>query len=128
MPSFDGYFVPLITPAELYAFVTENNLSVTFDTTHYAQIGTDIIEAARELGTSIKTIHLSDFKAGHTHVFPGEGELDLSGFFDALDKTSLNTITLESTLASTDRPTHEMSHGELVSRLREARLRLERLL
>jgi sugar phosphate isomerase/epimerase len=91
-------------------------------------MGTDIIEAARELRKSIRTIHLSDFKAGHTHVFPGEGELDLPGFFDTIDKTSLNAVTLESTLGSMDRPAHEMSRSEMVSRLKEARERLERLL
>jgi len=127
MPLFDGYFVPLTTPEELNAFVVENGLSATFDTTHYAQIGTDIVEAARKLGRNIKTIHLSDFIAGRTHVFIGDGELDLSGFFDVIDKKSLNAVTLESSLSSMDNPNQEMSYNELVSRMREARVRLERL-
>lgn len=128
MPRFDGYFVPLITPDELNAFVGENDLGVTLDTTHYAQIGTDIVEAAKKLRENIKTIHLSDFKAGNAHVFIGEGELDLVGFFDVINKEKLNAVTLESSLASMDNPNHEMSYNELVNRLREARVRLECLL
>jgi len=128
MPYFDGYFVPLTTPEKLNTFVMENGLNVTIDTTHYAQIGTDIIEAAKKLGRNIKTIHLSDFIAGQAHVFIGEGELDLAGFFQVIDKESLNAITLESSLSSPDNPNHEMSYNRLVSRMTEARLRLERLL
>lgn len=128
MPFFNGYFVPLTTPAELKAFVETNGLNVTLDTTHYAQIGIDIVEAARILGKSIRTIHLSDFSAGRTHVFPGEGELDFSGFFGALDKDGLKAVTLECSLLSIDAPGHAMSYNELVSRLAEARKRLERFL
>ncbi len=128
MPLLDGYFAPLTTPEELNAFVVENGLSVTFDTTHYAQIGTDIVEAARKLERNIKTIHLSDYIAGRTHVFIGEGELDLSGFFDVIDKESLNAVTLECSLSSMDNPTQEMNYNKVVGRLKEARIRLESLL
>ena len=128
LPLIDGYFVPLITPEELKAYVVENSLGATIDTTHYAQMGVDILEAARILGRNIKTIHLSDFKADRTHVFIGDGELNLSGFFDSLDKESVNAITLECSLSATDRSSQEMSYEELVSRMKEARLRLESLL
>jgi sugar phosphate isomerase/epimerase len=128
MPLFDGYFAPLTIPEELNAFVVENDLSVTLDTTHYAQIGTDIVEAARKLAKNIKTIHLSDFTAGRTHVFIGEGELDLSGFFDVIDKESLNAVTLECSLSSLDKPNQEMSYKEMVSRMKEARIRLDDLI
>ncbi len=128
MPFFDGYFVPLTTPEELNAFVSENGLSVTFDTTHYAQIGIDIVQAARILGRDIKTIHLSDFKAGSLHAFIGEGELDLAGFFGVIDRENLNAITLECTLSSMDSPEHKMDCNELINRLKEARIKLEHLL
>ena len=128
MPFFGGYFVPITTPEELNAFVTKNGLSVTFDTTHYAQIGTDIVDAARILKKSIKTIHLSDFTVGRTHVFIGEGDLDLSGFFDVIEKESLNAVTLECSLTSIDNPDSKMSYNELVSRMREGRIRLRDLL
>jgi len=128
MPFFDGYFVPLTTPEALRAFVNENRLSVTLDTTHYAQIGIDIVDAARELDRNVKTIHLSDFKAGKTHVFIGEGELDFTSFFHALDRQSINAITLECSLSSIENLNHEMSYTELVNRLKEARKRVENIL
>jgi sugar phosphate isomerase/epimerase len=127
MPEFDGYFVPLITPGALKDFVTANGLGVTFDTTHYAQIGTDIVSAARELGSTIKTVHLSDFIAGRAHVFIGEGVLDLPGFFSVLDKTCLSAVTLECSLSSGD-PHQSQSLSWLVNRMRAARIRLEQLL
>jgi sugar phosphate isomerase/epimerase len=125
MPLFEGYSVPLITPEKMKTFVVENGLSVTLDTTHYAQIGTDIVEAARVLGSNIKTVHLSDFAAGRAHVFIGEGELDLRGFFDTVDKTSLSTVTLECSLSLKDNQSQELSYAEMVSRMKEARMRLE---
>jgi sugar phosphate isomerase/epimerase len=124
------YLQPFEKVLEIIAAAGFQNidLNVTFDTTHYAQIGTDIVAAARILGKSIRTIHLSDFSAGRTHLFPGEGELDFSGFFGALDKDDLKAVTLESSLSIVDNPGHEMSYNELVSRLAEARTRLERFL
>lgn len=125
MPFFDGYFVPLTTPEALKAFVEENRLSVTLDTTHYAQIGIDIVEAARALGRNVRTIHLSDFKAGKTHVFIGEGDLDFASFCHAIDTQSLNAITLECSFSSIENPDREMSYTELVDQLKEARKRVE---
>ena len=128
MPLFDGYCVPLTTPEALGVFAVENGLNITFDTTHYAQIGIDIVAAARKLAHSVKTVHLSDFAAGRAHAFIGEGDLALPGFFEALDKTGLNAVTLECTLSSPQRAEREMSRGELVGRMREARVRAEELL
>ena len=128
MPGFPGYSVPLISPEELRQFAVTNGLGVTFDTTHYAQIGTDIVQAARTLAQTIRTIHLSDFAAGRTHLFIGEGDLDLAGFFDILDRTSLCAVTLECSLSSGDDPNHELSHDGMVTRMTEARTRLERFL
>jgi sugar phosphate isomerase/epimerase len=125
MPLFDGYSVPLAAPEALSAFALKNDLGITLDTTHYAQIGIDIVEAARILGGAIKTVHLSDFKAGKAHVFIGDGELDLAGFFDVVDRQSLNAITLECSLSSRDHPDDGMSYNEAVGRLGEARARLE---
>jgi sugar phosphate isomerase/epimerase len=127
MPTFDGYFVPMTTPEALHAFVDENELGVTLDTTHYAQIGAGIIDAARKLGKRIRTIHLSDFRAGRTHVFIGEGELDLAGFFETIDKGSLKAVTLECSLSSRDHSDQEMGREALVGRMSEARLRLEHM-
>jgi sugar phosphate isomerase/epimerase len=124
-PRFDGYTVPLITPEELSAFTAQNGLGVTLDTTHYAQIDMDITQAARTIGPNLKTIHLSDYAQQRTHVFIGEGKLDWDSFFGALNRDNLQLITLECSLSSANQIQHEMSHSELVSRMREARQRLE---
>lgn len=128
MPRFPGYFVPLTSPSELDAFAAENRLGITLDTTHYAQIGVDIIEAAQITGKNIKTVHLSDFAGSRSHVFIGEGVLDFTGFFAAMGTECLNAVTLECSLALIDQPNRELSYAEMVGRMREARLRLERLL
>ncbi len=128
MPFFDGYFVPLTTPEALHAFAVEHGLNVTLDTTHYAQIGSDIVAAGRTLCDRLKTVHLSDFIAGRTHVFIGEGELDLAGFFQAIDTAHLQAVTLECSLSSLERPAQEMGYAELVDRMRAARLQTEALL
>lgn len=91
-------------------------------------MGIDIVIAARELRKRIKTIHLSDYQAGQTHVFIGEGELDFANFFDNLDKKSISAVTLECSLLPIGIPNQEISHKELISRMREARLNLENLI
>ena len=127
MPFFPGYSVPLASPHDLHAFAVQNRLGVTLDTTHYAQIGTDIVEAAKILGTTVRTVHISDFRAGRTHLFIGEGDLDLPAFFQALDGNDLNAVTLECSLSLAGTPDRPLSDGEMVSRMREARVRMERL-
>ncbi len=85
MPLFDGYCVPLVTPRQLLEFTCSAGLGITLDTTHYAQIGVDIVQAAQVLLGKVRTIHLGDYLAGRTHVFVGDGALDFPAFFGALD-------------------------------------------
>lgn len=128
MPMFPGYFVPLTSPEELNTFALENGLGVTLDTTHYAEIGVDICDAARIIGGNLRTIHLSDFTQGRRHVFIGEGEMDFAGFFEVVDREQLNAVTLECSLSSITTPGPDMDYKEMVNRMREARFRLDRLL
>lgn len=125
MPTFDGYYVPLVTPQELLAFVSQNELGVTLDTTHYAQIQVDVVQAARVLQAKIQTVHLSDFAAGKTHVFIGDGELDLTGLFRVLEQAPLHSITLECSVGFLGENVSEMAPAEMVDRLRIARSRLQ---
>lgn len=94
-PHFDGYQVPLVDPVDMLAFVKGNEVFVNIDTTHYAQIGINIAEAADILKEYVKGIHLSDYKCGKAHLFPGEGELDFKDFFNKLNVNSLHALTLE---------------------------------
>jgi len=124
MPIFDGYYVPLTTPQELFAFVSERLLGVTLDTTHYAQMGIDVVEAARILKEKIRTIHLSDYLNGKPHVFIGEGSLDFVNFFRVLEFSTLRSVTLECSMGFLGETAFEMDPVIIIDRLRTARSRL----
>jgi sugar phosphate isomerase/epimerase len=124
----EGYYVPLLDPHDLEAFAAEYDLGVTLDTTHYAQMGIDIAQAAHVLKDRIRSIHLSDFVDGRSHVFIGEGDLDFTDFFRAIDFTTLNGITLECLWTVRGKSSQEMTKDELASRLAQAKDDLERLL
>ncbi|CAG0933688.1 hypothetical protein TFLX_03175 [Thermoflexales bacterium] len=124
MPFFDGYYVPLTTPQELLAFVTQSALGVTLDTTHYAQIGVDVVQAAGILQRKIKTIHLSDFVAGQAHVFIGDGELDFISLFRVLELSALHSITLECSVGFLGENPLDLPHAKMVDRLKTALSRL----
>jgi sugar phosphate isomerase/epimerase len=125
MPTFEGYSVPITTTEELKVFADAYQLGVTFDTTHFAQMGVDIRQAAKALGNAIKTIHLSDYSSELRHGFIGEGESDLAGFLNAVHPEQLIAVNLESNLSTREKSDQVMSEDELVDRLRKARLRLE---
>jgi sugar phosphate isomerase/epimerase len=125
MPLFDGYYVPLTTPQELLAFVSRNELGVTLDTTHYAQIGVDVVQAARVLRDKIKTIHLSDFTASQPHVFIGDGDLDFTSLFRVLDLSTLHSITLECSVGFLGENPLDLPHMKIVDRLKTAMSRLQ---
>ena len=125
MPFFDGYYVPLATPQELLAFVSKNELGVTLDTTHYAQIGVDVVQAACILQKEIKTIHLSDFVDGKTHVFIGDGELDFTSLFRVFELSTLHSITLECSVGFLGENIRAMTQTDMVDRLKTAMSRLQ---
>jgi sugar phosphate isomerase/epimerase len=124
----EGYYFPLLEPHDLEAFATEHTLGITFDTTHCAQMGVNITEAAYVLRDLIRSIHLSDFFDGKSHVFIGDGDLDFADFFRAIDFSTLNAITLECLWSMRGKSSQEMTKDELVSRMTQAKDDLERLL
>jgi sugar phosphate isomerase/epimerase len=128
MPFFDGFTVPLTTPEELRAFVTQNELAVNVDTTHYAQIGVNLLHAVRILRDRIHSVHLSDYLDGRSHVFVGEGQLDLAGFVSMLDPAIMNTVTLECSVSTANRSDRQMSHDEILTRMKLLRAKTVDLL
>jgi sugar phosphate isomerase/epimerase len=120
-PPFDGYTVPLTRPAELAAFAGRHQLGVTLDTTHYAQMGVNVLEAAHILRDHIRSVHLSDFLQGKAHVFVGEGELDLPAILSVLIPANLTVLTIECSLARPDGSALSLNRSELVDRLIQAR-------
>lgn len=124
MPSFEGYTIPLLTPPELFDFVCEHELGVTLDTTHYAEAGIDITQAARSLTGKINTIHLSDHTESSRHVFVGDGALDFAHFFREIDFSALKAVTLECSVAFLNENPRELSRGARIERLKIARERM----
>lgn len=126
MPLFEGFTVPLTTPEELYDFTSRNELGINLDTTHYAQINVDIKEAASVLRSKIHSIHLSDYSDRQTHVYVGEGCLDLDGFMAMLDPSVLHTVTLECSVSSPLKSVQDMGHAEIVDRMKRLKIQVER--
>jgi sugar phosphate isomerase/epimerase len=125
IPAFDGYQVPLSDLSALRAFADEHDLGLTLDTTHCAQAGLDALEAAKLMRERIRTTHLSDYRGGATHVFVGEGDLDLPGVLATIAGPELHSVTLECSLAKVTQSAQVMSQARMVARLREAKERLD---
>ncbi|OPY70651.1 MAG: endonuclease 4 [Syntrophorhabdus sp. PtaU1.Bin050] len=62
---------------DLIEFGVKRNLFFTFDTTHLATFGDDIVMAFLSFLKTrrLKNIHLSDYSDYRSHLFPGNGEL-----------------------------------------------------
>jgi sugar phosphate isomerase/epimerase len=125
MPPFSGYTMSLLSPGDLRDYTVAYGLGITVDTTHYAQMGTDIIAAAHTLGDRVRTIHLSDYRDGQTHLFPGDGVLDFPGFFGALTLSTLQAITLECSAGFNGEDVRQLDLTTMISRLHLAGERLQ---
>lgn len=77
---------------ELFKFVSENNINLTFDTTHCAFGGFPILENFNRFKGFVKNIHLSDFDNGIEHKVLGDGSLPLKDFIDQLKKENYDGI------------------------------------
>lgn len=124
LPNFDRYYIPLTNPYDLLQFALKNDIFVNIDTTHYAQNDFNILYSLDILKDRVKTIHLRDFIHKESHVFVGEGELDLKRFIESLNYSQVKSLTFECTI---DR-THEMSNSEAISRLSTPKLYVENII
>jgi sugar phosphate isomerase/epimerase len=77
---------------QLFKFINDNNIYLTFDTTHCAFNGVSILETFKEFKKFIKNIHLSDFDNGIEHKVLGEGSLPLKDFIVQLKKENYEGI------------------------------------
>lgn len=112
------YQVPLINPHEMLKFVTEADINVTIDTTHYGQSDVDILEAGKVLKNKVSTLHLSDYKDGKAHVYIGDGDLDLKNFYKTLNLNQLYLTTIECDIPHT-------THQEAIENARKAKTMVE---
>jgi sugar phosphate isomerase/epimerase len=70
--------------------------AITFDTTHFATAGVDILDAYGALRERTRHVHLSDFRDGKEHRLPGQGDLHLDLFLLALAESAYDgVITVE---------------------------------
>ena len=117
----ENYYMPLISPEDMLEFAKGAGVFVNADTTHYAQSGIDIARVAEVLGDKIKTVHLSDYIDGASHVYLGEGSLNFKGFFGRLNISSLHAVTVECAL-----PYNKSDEGQTVLKVKETKEFIER--
>lgn len=83
---------------DMMEFGVERNLYFTFDTTHYATFGKDVVVAFLNYLKSgrLKNIHLSDFGDFRQHRFLGRGELPVVKLLNTVRRTGYDEmVTLE---------------------------------
>jgi len=78
--------------------VREHDLSATLDTCHVGTWGEEPAAYLEQLGDRLRHVHFSDYSRLDRieHLVPGEGDVDLTGFLQALRKTHPDiTLTIE---------------------------------
>lgn len=68
-------------------YCVKHTLSMTFDTSHIASVGGDIVDFYKKYHSHIKMLHVSDFKDGIEHLPLGKGSLPLRKLFEEMRKT-----------------------------------------
>lgn len=69
---------------KLAQYLDDHNAFITYDTTHSATYGRDILDEYRLFKQHIRNIHLSDFKDGVEHKVLGTGDLPIRRFLQEL--------------------------------------------
>lgn len=77
---------------ELFKFLCDNSIDLTFDTTHCTSGGFQLLGTFNKFKRFIKNIHLSDSDKGIGHKVLGEGSLPLKDFIVHLKKDNYNGI------------------------------------
>ena len=81
---------------QIAKFAVNNDIHVTFDTTHIGTTGTDLLEAYAVFIDTIANIHLSDYDGRSQHLLPGMGCLPLKKLLTRIKRDGYNgVITLE---------------------------------
>ncbi|MFC1716066.1 sugar phosphate isomerase/epimerase family protein [Candidatus Poribacteria bacterium] len=81
---------------QIAEFARDNDIHVTFDTTHIGTSGVDLLEAYNVFRDRIENIHLSDYDGRWQHLLPGTGYLPLERLLSQVKADGYDgTITLE---------------------------------
>lgn len=76
----------LCHPFELFKFISEFGIALTYDTSHWADSGKTITEGYNLFKNHIRNIHLSDYLNGAEHKILGTGNLPITEFIQILNK------------------------------------------
>ncbi|MFL5331398.1 MAG: sugar phosphate isomerase/epimerase family protein [Gemmataceae bacterium] len=73
---------------EFMRYFDSPRLGLNFDIGHFFCVGEDPAECVRRLRQHVRHIHLEDIAANrvHAHLIPGEGAIDFSAVFDAIQE------------------------------------------
>jgi len=82
-PTMDSF---LCHSSKLLNFLDEFEISMTFDTTHWASYDMPISEGYNLFESHIRNIHISDYSKGVEHKVLGMGNLPIVDFIQALHK------------------------------------------
>lgn len=111
-------FTKLQSTEELIRFLAKNECYMTYDTTHAATHGKDILSEYNIYKDYIRNIHLSDFRDGNEHKVLGTGDLPLKELLKKLKEDKYKyLITLEFDFENPDR-NKVLSNGEAVELLK----------
>jgi len=92
------YVFTRLYPKEVYVpdmfgeFCIRHHLSITFDTSHIADNGYDIVTFFKKYHKNISMIHLSDFHNGKEHLPLGLGSLPIKKLLQEIKNTSWNKL------------------------------------
>ena len=120
MPFFENYMTPLTDPEEMNDFLLEADIFINIDTTHYAQCNIELNNAASHLKDRVKTIHISDFHEGKSHVYIGNGVLNFEEFAHHLNLSLLHAVTIECGL-----PAGKQGHDYIIEKYKAAKYRTD---
>lgn len=81
-----------ILPDIFAKYCIDNNLPITFDTSHIAHLNYDIVEFFQKYQKHIKLIHLSDSIGSTQHLPLGKGQLPIKKLLQAIKKSNFNQI------------------------------------
>lgn len=77
-------------------FITDHNIPITFDITHCAASGLDIIDTFDKLKDHVQNIHLSNYGNGNEHKLLEDGDIDIVKFMEYLRKIGYDgLLTIE---------------------------------
>lgn len=87
-PLLQRYPKETYEPEKFGNFCAQHGLAITFDTSHIASVGGNIVDFYKRYHQHIRVIHLSDFQNGVQHLPLGQGSLPLERLCEEMKRTN----------------------------------------